>query len=144
MSLQLDNWLQKGQVLAEQHQVKIRFLLAGFLNTVFGLGTFPALYFMLATFKLHYLIILAISQVICITFAFLTNKFLVFRTKGNYIPEILKFITFHLSYFIVNLFALPVLVELFHLGPVIAQSLFAILVIASSYFWHSRITFLSK
>lgn len=144
MSVQLNNWLLKGQVLAERHQVKIRFLLAGFLNTAFGLGTFPVLYYMLAACKLHYLIILTISQVICISFAFLTNKFLVFRTKGNYVAEILKFITFHLSYFIVNLFALPVLVELFHLSPVIAQSLFAVLVIASSYFWHSRITFLSK
>ena len=144
MSVKLDIWLLKSQILAERHQVKIRFLLAGFLNTAFGLGTFPVLYYMLAACKLHYLIILTISQVICISFAFLTNKFLVFRTKGNYIAEILKFIMFHLSYFIVNLFALPVLVELFHLSPVIAQSLFALLVIASSYFWHSRITFLSK
>jgi len=144
MSLQLNNWLQKGQVLAERHQVKIRFLFAGILNTAFGLGTFPVLYYMLEKMKLHYLIILTISQVICISFSFLTNKFLVFRTKGNYVPEILKFITFHLSYFIVNLFALPILVELFHFHPVIAQTLFAGLVIASSYFWHSRITFFSK
>jgi putative flippase GtrA len=144
VTVQVNGWRIKGQLLAEQHQIKIRFLLAGILNTVFGLGTFPVLYFMLAGFKLHYLAILTISQAICITFAFLTNKFLVFRTKGNYMAEFLKFITFHLSYFAVNLLVLPILVELLHFNPVIAQSLFAILVIASSYFWHSRITFLSK
>jgi putative flippase GtrA len=140
----VNSWRLKGQLLAEQHETKIRFVLAGILNTTFGLGTFPVLYFMLAEFKLHYLVILTISQPICITFSYLTSKFLVFRTKGNYVVEFLKFITFYISYFAVNLLTLPMLVELLHFNPVIAQSLYALLVIASSYFWHSRITFLSR
>jgi putative flippase GtrA len=140
----VNSWRLKGQLLAEQHEIKIKFIFAGILNTTFGLGTFPGLYFMLAGFKLHYLVILTISQAICIMFAYLTNKFLVFRTKGDYVAEFLKFITFHLSYFAVNLLTLPMLVELLHFNPVIAQTLFALLVIASSYFWHSRITFVSK
>ena len=69
------------------------------------------------------------------------NKFLVFKTQGNYIPELLKFFTFHLSHFIINLAALPILVELFKFEPVLAQIFFAITVIISSYFWQSRITF---
>lgn len=133
-----------GRCLAEQHQTKIRFLLAGALNTALGLAVFPALYFLAAPLKLHYLIILSISQTLCITFAYLTNKFLVFKTSGNYLRETGKFLTFHLSYFLVNLAALPALVEFVGVNPVWAQTLFAVLVIVTSYFWHSRITFSSS
>jgi putative flippase GtrA len=135
--------LEAGRNLADQHQIKIRFLLAGVLNTIIGLAVFPALYFLAAPLKLHYLIILVISQVVCVIFAFLTSKFLVFRTSGNYLRESGKFLTFHLSYFLVNLAALPALVELAGINPVWAQTMFAVLVIVTSYFWHSRITFAS-
>jgi len=130
-----------GRQLADRHQVKLRFLVAGAFNTVLGVAIFPALYFLTAPLHLHYLAILGMSQAICITFAFLTNKFLVFRTSGNYLREYGKFITFHLTYLLVNLAALPALVEIAGMNPVWAQTLFAVLVIVSSYFWHSRVTF---
>jgi len=135
--------LEAGRRLLAQHQTKARFLLAGALNTIMGLAIYPAVYFLAAPLKLHYLVIFAISQVICVTFAFLTNKFLVFRTSGNYLREFWKFISFHLTYFLINLAVLPTLVELGNMNPVWAQMLFAILIIISSYFWHSRITFRS-
>jgi putative flippase GtrA len=130
--------------LADQHQTKIRFLIAGAFNTAIGLAVYPTLYFLAAPLKLHYLIILAISQVLCVSFAFLTSKFLVFRTSGNYLRESGRFLTFHLTYFLVNLAALPALVEFVGMNPVWAQTLFAVLVVVTSYFWHSRITFSSS
>ena len=136
--------LDIGLGIASRHQTKVRFLLAGALNTAIGLAVYPGLYFLAAPLKLHYLTILAVSQVVCVAFAFLTNKFLVFRTSGNYLRESGKFLTFHLSYFLLNLAALPALVELAGMNPVWAQTLFAVLVIVTSYFWHSRITFSSS
>lgn len=136
--------LVAGRCLTDKHQTKIRYLLAGALNTAIGLAVFPALYFLAAPLKLHYLIILTISQVLCITFAYLSNKFFVFKTSGNYLRETGKFLTFHLSYFLVNLAALPALVEFAGMNPVWAQTLFAVLIIVTSYFWHSRITFSSS
>ena len=141
---QWQSCLGKVRSLADQHQTKIRFLIAGAFNTTIGLALFPALYFLAAPMKLHYLVILTISQVLCISFAFLTSKFLVFRTSGNYLRETGKFLTFHLTYFLVNLAALPALVEFLGMNPVLAQTLFAVLVIVTSYFWHSRITFSSS
>ncbi len=135
--------LETGRCLAGRHQTKVRFLLAGALNTVIGLAVYPALYFLAAPLKFHYLTILAISQVVCVAFAFLTSKVLVFRTSENYLRESGKFVTFHMSYFLVNLAALPALVEFAGMNPVWAQTLFAVLVIVTSYFWHSRITFSS-
>ena len=139
--MQQVHWVKRCQGIVFQHQVKIRFFFTGILNTVVGLGTFPALYYLLESRQLHYLMILTISQTLCICFAYLTNKFLVFKTRGNYANEFSKFITFHLSYFAVNLVMLPLMVGGLDFNPVIAQTLFALTVIVSSYFWHSRITF---
>jgi len=109
-----------------------------------GLAVYPIFYFSLPPLRSHYLTILTISQVLCVTFSFFTTKFIVFQTAGNYMREFGKFGTFHLSIYLFNLAALPLLVELAGMNPVWAQMLFTVLVIVSSYFWHSRITFLSR
>lgn len=137
----LQSCLCAGRRLAVQHETKVRFLFAGALNTAVGLATYPALYFLLASLELHYMAILLISQVLCVAFSYLTNKYLVFRTTGNVLREFAKFVTFHLGYLLLNLVSLPLLVEFLHMNPVVGQTLFAVLVIVSSYFWHDNITF---
>ena len=135
--------LQDVFQLARLHETKLRFLSAGGLNTLFGLAAFPALLWLLASTKLHYLLVLTMAQALSVLFAFLSNKMLVFRTRGNYLAEFLKFSTFYLTYFLANLALLPVLVEICGIKPVWGQFLFTGCVIVSSYFWHSRVTFRS-
>jgi len=130
-----------GAELAERHGQKLRFVMAGGLNTLVGLAAYPVLYFSLHGLGLGYITILAISQLLCVCFAYLTNKLFVFKTRGNYFREYLKFVSFHLIYFVANVIVLRFLVERLALQPVWAQTGFAILVIVSSYLWHSRITF---
>jgi putative flippase GtrA len=142
--VRLQNFLARPRNLANQHQIKIRFLLVGALNTVVGLTIFPALYFLVIPLQIHYLLILVISQTICVSFSFMTSKLLVFRTSGNYLRESAKFITFHLILFLLNLAVLPALIQFANMHPIWAQMLFTILVIVSSFFWHSNITFSSS
>lgn len=115
--------------------------MVGGLNTAFGLAAYPIIYYATRSSGMSYLWVLAISQLICVTFAFFTNKNLVFKTKGNYFNEYKKFIAFHASIFALNLVLLPILVEWLAIQPVIAQTLFSIIIIVSSYFWYSRVTF---
>ena len=136
-------WLRCLEV-ASRHPTKIRFLLVGALNTTIGLTVYPGLSIVAGPLNLHYLTILIISQLLCLVFTFLTQKFLVFRTNGNYLKESGKFLIFHTLYFLLNLAVLPALVELGGMNPIWAQTLFAILIIVSSYFWHSHITFSSS
>ena len=68
---------------------------------------------------------------------------MVFRTSGNHFNELAKFLTIHIFYFLINLAVLPALVELAGLNPMLAQTLFAGFITLTSYFWHSRITFIS-
>lgn len=133
-----------GDGFVERHGRKVRFLLAGALNTLVGLFAYPVLFFALKSFEVGYLKILVISQVVCIAFSYLTNKFFVFKTKGNFSREILKFVSFHGIYFVINVVVLWLLVDQIKLSPVWSQLGFAGLVIVTSYIWHSKITFKHK
>lgn len=133
-----------GACFAERHGRKVRFILAGALNTLVGLFAYPVLFFALKSFGVGYLYVLVISQVLCISFSYLTNKFFVFKTQGNYSREILKFISFHGIYFVINVVVLWVLVDQMRFSPVWSQLGFAGLVIITSYIWHSKITFMHR
>lgn len=124
-----------------KNKLKTKFLVAGGINTLFGLGLFPLVYILFKSYNFHYLIILCISQSICIIFSYMTNKFFVFQTKGNYLNEFFKFSSFYVIYFLLNLFTLPIMVELLKMGPILSQALFSILIIVSSFFWHSKLSF---
>jgi putative flippase GtrA len=126
------------------HETKIRFVVAGGINTALGLALFPALYLLLAPLQIHYVFLLIVSNFICVAFAFLTNKFFVFRTSGNYFREFARFVLFHLSHFALNLVAVPLLVEFAGVSPIIAQPFFAAAIVISSYFWHRHFTFIGK
>ena len=131
------SWLRR-------HETKARFLVAGGMNTVFGLAIFPILMWTLGPLGVHYMAVLVICQIPSITFAYCTQKILVFRTKGNYLSEFRKFCLFYLYNFLINLAALPFLVEIVRVNPIVAQISYSLVVIVTSYFWHSRITFKTR
>jgi putative flippase GtrA len=119
----------------------LRFLVAGAANTAFGLAIYPALLWSVPAFAMHYMIALGVAQVVSLCFAFATYKLGVFRTRGNIAREFGAFSGFYLFNYAANWAALPLLVELAGIPPVIAQLGFAIVLIATSWFWHSRVTF---
>jgi len=120
---------------------KTRFLIAGGVNTAVGLSVYPILYLLLKPIGIGYFGSLVLSQLICITFSFVSNKYFVFRTQGNVEVEYVKFFAFHGFYFSLNLFFLPILVEILKMNPIIAQTFFSIFIIVTSYFWHNFVTF---
>lgn len=127
--------------LIHRHEKKLRFLIAGGVNTLVGLSVYPALYFLLSPLGAGYIQVLFLAQIICITFSFMSNKYFVFKTKGNLKKEYAKFFMFYAIYLALNLICLPIMVEGLKMSPVIAQTLFSIAIVVSSYFWHNFITF---
>lgn len=121
----------------------LRFMLAGAANTAFGLAIYPLLLWSVPAFHTHYLIALGVAQAISLCFAFGTYKLGVFRTRGNIAREFGAFSSFYLFNYAANWAALPVLVELGGVPPVIAQLGFTAALILGSWFWHSRVTFRS-
>jgi putative flippase GtrA len=128
-------------IAAVTQRRSLRFLMAGAANTAFGLAIYPALLWSVPAFRTHYLLALGIAQAVSLCFAFTTYKLGVFRTRGNILREFATFASFYLFNYAANWVALPVLVELAEVPPVIAQLGFTVALIAGSWFWHSRVTF---
>ena len=120
----------------------LRFLVAGAANTAFGLALYPLLLWSVPALRTHYMIALGIAQAVSLCFAFATHKFGVFRTRGGpLLREFVIFASFYLFNYAANWAVLPLLVELAHIPPGIAQSGFTVMLVIGSWFWHSRVTF---
>ena len=127
--------------LATRARRPLRFLVAGAANTAFGLAIYPLLLWSSDSLHRHYLLALGIAQAVSLCFAFTTYKLGVFRTRGNILREFGTFASFYLFNYAANWAALPLLVELAGLPPVIAQLGFTVLLIIGSWFWHNHVTF---
>ena len=118
-----------------------RFLIAGAINTAFGLAIYPLLLFSSIDLRRHYFVALLIAQAISLVFAFCVHKLFVFRSDGRIIREFFTFASFYLSIYAINWLTLPLLVELAGIAPVAAQTGFSIIVVVGSYFFHHKVTF---
>ncbi len=134
--------------LAEKHQVKIRFILVGIWNTIFGYLVFV----LLDTLFSHvfqkryyaYMTALTFAQIISVVNAYVFHKYVTFRssTKNSaMITEFLRFSTTYVVTFCFNMIFLPILVELVHLTPKIAGAVLLLITTGMSYLGHSRFSF---
>ena len=119
----------------------LRFLVAGGINTGFGLAIYPLLLWSSDWLRYHYMVALLIAQSLSVLFAFTTYRIGVFRGKGEMVRQFGLFSSFYLFNYITNWVALPILVEVGRIPPVIAQLGFTVILVTGSYFWHSRVTF---
>jgi putative flippase GtrA len=118
-----------------------RYLVAAGFNTAFGLAIYPLLLWLFAWLREHYMVALFIAQGLSLTFAYSSYKLGVFQTRGGYARELTAFLSFYGVNYAANWIALPALVELAHIPPIIAQLMFSGLIMITSYFWHSKVTF---
>lgn len=123
------------------HERKIRYLLAGAWNTLFGYLAFIALYGLANFLRLHYLVALTVSQILATTNAYLSYKHFVFKTRGGYVREYFRFSAVYWALFAANFVMLPVLVHAAHMGPVLAQGIILPVTVAAGYVIHGRFSF---
>jgi len=119
---------------------RIRFLIIGGYNTLFGYFSFAALYFLLWP-TIHYLVIMVVSHLLSVVNAFVGHRWLVFRSRG---PLLLEFLRFNLSFLGLlgfGMVAMPFLVEMVGMRVLIAQALLTTVVVVSSYFAHRHFSF---
>jgi putative flippase GtrA len=143
--------VKAGKRLAEIQSV--RFLVIGGGNTLFGVAdTFVVLKLLLLLrpdqSKLMATVAMALSSMINIGFSFLTYKWFVFRTKGNYGKEYLRSLTIYLPSLALNTFLVAPLALLLHRwtgydhGSVyLAMGIILTVTIVFSFFGHKHISF---
>lgn len=122
----------------------LRFLIVGAINTAFGLAIYPALLLALQPLGIGYMGALLIAQAVSLVFAYTLQKIWVFRTRGDMVREFGRFGSFYLGIYAANWLALPLLVEIAHLRPWIAQLGFVLVTVIGSWFWHTRLTFRAR
>lgn len=119
---------------------KFRYLFIGAYNTVFGYSAFATLWYFLGH-STHYLGLLTVSHFLSVTNAYLGYRIIVFRLKGRWIKEFLRFNMVYVATFGFNLAAFFLLIENFNMHPLIAQAIIVTITIVSSYILHRRISF---
>jgi putative flippase GtrA len=119
---------------------QVRYLVVGGWNTLFGYACF-ALGYALFGHVVHYLVIATLVHGIAVTQSFLTQRTLVFRSRARWLPEYLRFHVSHLGLLGAGLVAMPVLVELVGLSPLVAQAAWILLSVVGSYVVHKSFSF---
>ncbi len=88
-----------------------RYLLVGLWNTLFGYGLYAGLTALLTPHVPHaYILASVLGNLIAITVAFLGYKWLIFKTKGNYLREWMRCIAVYSGGIVIGVVLLPVFV----------------------------------
>lgn len=131
-----------------KHQIKLRFIMVGIWNTVFGYLVFigfDSLFIPLFSQRyVAYMSAAVFSNILAIINAYIFHKYVTFksRIKGiGIIFEFLKFSTTYLITFCLSLLILPLFVEVLNVTPKIAGALVIFCCTVISYVGHSKFTF---
>ena len=136
--------------LWQRHQLKIRFLIVGVWNTVFGYVVFlllnEAFSLFLSPRYVAYMTASVFGNVLAITNAFFFHKHFTFKSKEagwGVLREYFRFTGTYLFTFILGLILLPVFVEVLGMTPQIAAAVIILICTVFSYLGHSRFSFRS-
>lgn len=122
---------------------RIAFLIVGGINTVIGYLFFIA--FQLTVGQLWgYMFTLVFAHVASVLFAFLMHRRFVFRVQGHWWRDLGRFELVQLVALGVNFVALPFLVEIVGLTPILAQGIIVVVTVTFSYFAHRHFSFRRK
>lgn len=119
---------------------KIRFLVAGSINTTVGYVAFLGMYAWLHS-KMHYLVILFLNFILCSFFGFMMLKLVVFRTRGNHHKEYMRCLFVYTGTLIINALLLHLFVSTFSWNVPIAQLVSIAIIALISYCGHKYISF---
>ena len=110
---------------------KIRFMIIGFINAVNSYIIFAIALFLIG--KEHYQLCVTLQWTISSVFSYLTQKFFVFCTRGNYIREYLKCCTTWLVSYLLNVVVLELLVRYAIKNVYVSQMLSIMIVSIATY-----------
>ena len=135
---QLYNILRRGQQNSWWQMTA--YLTVGGWNTVFGIGFYALAYLWLKDY-INYLFLLIPCNIIAITNAYLCYKLFVFRTRGNWLREYLRFYVIYGFSMVIGMGLVAFGVQVFTLHPIVAQALATGVTIVASFFGHKNISF---
>ena len=119
---------------------RLRYLVAGGWNTVFGYITSVILYSLLSP-RWHVVVISVLANILSISMSFISYKLLVFRTKGHWLNEYLRSYLVYGGMALVGTGLLWLFVDGIHLRFWLAQGIVIVSTVCISYLGHKHFTF---
>jgi putative flippase GtrA len=119
---------------------KIKFLVVGGFNTVFGFAVFSILQLALGA-QITYFGSLYGAHIVSSTVAFILYRTYVFPVSGPWLRDYYRFQLIYVVPLLVNTFLLPFFVHLVHLDVFVAQAVTTVLLAVASFFGHKYFSF---
>jgi putative flippase GtrA len=118
---------------------QIRYVVIGFWNTLFGIGTF---YFLLRISNQNdYKLVLFLSFCLSNVQSHFTQRFFVWKSKNRYLPELRRFFVSAIRLFFLNLLLLTLSVEVLKYPPFAVQVFLTFAIVVLSYFFQKHAVF---
>ncbi len=131
-----------------KHRIKIRFLLVGVWNTIFGYGVFclfdSFFAWLFSTRSIAYMSAMIIAQILAVINAYIFHKYITFQSAVKGLKMIAEFFRFSATYivtFCLSFILLPLFVEIGNMHPKIAAAIIILICTVISYLGHSRFSF---
>lgn len=87
------------------------------------------------------MVILVFSSIVNITQAYVCHKFFVFKTKGNYVKEYLRYYVVYSAPMAVGFAVFPLCIEILKMNFYVTQALMTFFTVIVSYFGHKHVSF---
>lgn len=150
MTNRLDMLEFRPAKLMATHNVKVKFIIVGIWNTIFGYGIFclfdTFFAWLLSSRSTAYMSAMVLAQILAVINAYIFHKYITFKSEVKGKAIIAEFFRFSMTYaviFCLSLVLLPALVEIGHITPKIAAAIIILICTIISYLGHSRFSFRS-
>lgn len=119
---------------------KFRFLAVGGWNTLVGYLLFVATHFLLSD-KIETTGILVVSYFLAVPHSYLTQRWLVFRSKGKWRSQFVRFFVSNTVVFVLNVLLLPIFMGISGVSAPASQAIFVVLSTTCIYVLHKNFSF---
>lgn len=132
-----------GWLLSVVKDQRVAFLIVGGVNTIQGTLWYWIFFALLGPLfgRLGHMVALVPTYAAAIFCAFLLYRKFVFKVKGHFVRDLLRFSTVYLTMFLINIPVLWLLVDVLHLSPYVAQVVNVAVTTVSSWVFHKRFSF---
>lgn len=119
---------------------RIRFLIVGGINSAFGFTCFVVGQALFGD-DVGYLTVLVVTTIMAVLFAYCGHRWLTFQVRGMWLLDLARFSSVYMVTLALNIVALPLLVEVGGITPILAQSIFVAVIMVLSYLSHRHFSF---
>ena len=128
--------------MKKEYRELIKFIFVGIWNTIFGILLYTGAILLFG--EKHYLLLGVLCNIIAITQTYFMYKFIVFKTKGNYLREYFRMYITYINSMVVGLILMYVMVTLLKINAIYANIIATLIIALFNFLMHKLFTFKSN